>query len=295
MASWSSVSNVYITKFYFMPEESGIYVFSFSSTNYEPELLVGSFGFDCCSKNDGQGLGNSYSSADSKEFYLKAGVYYPMKVLGTGGRPSLAASKDGVAILISSFQWYTDDDMDTAECSVVSALPVPVPVPSTTSTISTSASATPTGLLSQEMTGCEISNAASLGFTKGTNMISLSNVYTTKFYFKPEVSGTYVFIFSSTNYEPKLLVGSFGFDCCSKNDGQGLGNSYSSADSKEFYLEAGVYYPMKVLGTGGRPSLAASKSGVAILISDFQWYTPDNLDTAECSVVSALPKMETIF
>ncbi|OWB70140.1 hypothetical protein B5S30_g5603 [[Candida] boidinii] len=183
--------------------------------------------------------------------------------------------------------------MDTAECSVVSALPVPVPVPSTTSTISTSASATPTGLLSQEMTGCEISNAASLGFTKGTNMISLSNVYTTKFYFKPEVSGTYVFSFSSTNYEPKLLVGSFGFDCCSKNDEQGLGNSYSSADSKEFYLEAGVYYPMKVLGTGGRPSLAASKSGVAILISDFQWYTPDNLDTAECSVVSALPVPST--
>ncbi|OWB70143.1 hypothetical protein B5S30_g5606 [[Candida] boidinii] len=97
------------------------------------------------------------------------------------------------------------------------------------------------GLLSQEMTGCEISNAASLGFFKTKVNSNASGVYTTKFYFKPEVSGIYVFSFSSTDYEPELLVGSFGFDCCSMKDGQGLGDSYSSADSKEFYLEAGNF------------------------------------------------------
>ncbi|OWB63344.1 hypothetical protein B5S29_g4319 [[Candida] boidinii] len=197
-----SISDVYITTFYFKPEDSGIYIFSFPSTDYDPELLVGSFGFDCCSKNDGQALGDSYSSADSTEFYLEAGVYYPMKVTGTGGRPSLEASKDGEAISISDFQWYTNNNMDSAECSSVSAVPLPT---SSTSSSTTSTTPTPTGLLSQEMSGCEISNSDELGFGNSPSRYSISDVYITTFYFKPEDSGIYIFSFPSTDYDPELL------------------------------------------------------------------------------------------
>ncbi|OWB78333.1 hypothetical protein B5S32_g2524 [[Candida] boidinii] len=155
----------------------------------------------------------------------------------------------------------------------------------TTNTVA-SRSSTVTGLLSQEMSGCQIANSGELAFNNAPRLFSISDSYTTLFYFKPEESGIYIFSFSSTNYDPELLVGSFGFDCCSENDGQALGDSYSSADSTEFYLEAGVYYPMKVIGTGGRPSLEASKDGEAISISDFQWYTDNNnMASAECSSV----------
>ncbi|OWB70142.1 hypothetical protein B5S30_g5605 [[Candida] boidinii] len=252
-------------------------MFKFPSAEYNPKLFIGEQAFECCdiSITPEQEKQDLYTSADSINFDLEAGLFYRIRWISYGGKiNSMNLYQNGEAVPIDKFCWFPDRDTATTEC--VS--------PSIKSSSSTTGMPTYTGLLSQEMTGCEISNPASLGFTKTASWSSVSNVYITKFYFMPEESGIYVFSFSSTDYEPELLVGSFGFDCCSKNDGQGLGNSYSSADSKEFYLKAGVYYPMEVLGTGGRPSLAASKDGVAILISSFQWYTPDNLDSAEALI-----------
>ncbi|OWB78334.1 hypothetical protein B5S32_g2525 [[Candida] boidinii] len=107
--------------------------------------------------------------------------------------------------------------MASAECSSVSA----APLPATSSTTSDNPLPSTTETVTPQMSGCTMQDTAQLTLYQGAIDSDYSDtstgvtVYKSVAYFKPDEAGSYVFQFTSGEYNPVLFVGDDAFDCFS--------------------------------------------------------------------------------